>query len=1169
MISITLKNKAIAGIVIFLLFSFGNPTAAFSQSARRIVSSTPAANSIIGSPSAPIVIDFDRAVELSTNYQDYVWISGNYYGYYLHKGELLARGFQIDLQNDGKRLVLTLPFETAFADGENIVVVLHPLFFNDQNDGAPVRLHFRVMTKAGIASTGFTTINLQLDSIAVQPVKAVAANLDNDEFLELAIVSATNSVISIFDNKEKELVNVFSDSILVTNALNANKLLTPLDIAAADFNHDGNMDLIVPFRDSNTAVLLWGSDGNEPKFSSENVERITNTGILPQAVKPVDFNSDGWMDLLVVARAENRVYILQNTADTVNAQSPTFTRFQKDLLTSEGPVIVTSGDFNADGFVDFATANIARRDISVFLQNIGGFGSAKVVQLPFRPVDIQALNMRITSNPSQPEFMEIAVLSSDVPYFGKTSTNEIAGTQLTLFEWDEVGETYVKYDSVQLQDQALSFDVADLNGDFRQADSSRDHLLDIALSSFRGNRIDYVFNDGGNIGEVREIKPIDSPLSILAADLNQDGIEDLIYTGYYSGELVYLRSFGLPKKVLEHDFGDTFAKTCNDLIKEFDFESPNSVTATIEWENVADTAYFKVLPLSADSVELDPASFDIFAHRPNLFYLEFCPPDTGAYETTIIIKTNLDEGEQHSQLRLKGRGTEINFLYTPTSLLFPVTPPDTSVSTIYLKIENAANDTLFLNRLWREPGLPEITQEVDFFTVLPFSRDSISFTFNPSAEGDYYDTLYVASNAPDYPLVKIPIFGRSTRNDIIYLLNPDTLLTAIEDVEFTVFLEILDPDSEEAQVQFRIEDNPGWMQLSKNKLSGQPGEGDTSATFTIITSKLHVRTEHRRTIVVQPVNDPPYFIYMPDTTIRENVPFEVYICATDDEDSTLTVGVVEEDLNSKSLFDPARDTGVKPSFTLDGRNCGLFRWTPSFGKAGKDFQVTFWVEDEDFHGDTRIEDQIYMHVYRAKPDLVLTDLKFSEPQYSLGQVATITAIFQLENAPVLASEIYSTQIAQDQFVLQTMSFQGPQGIGFIDSVTAILPLSRTGRYNFEAFVDSDSRINELDESNNKMQIELNVDVGNLKVHPNPFSPNDDGINDFVQFDLTELVRTTPYVEIFTVKGNLVTKLDYSGGNTIQWSGRDSHGRDALPGVYLYIVHNENKEIGYGYVVLAR
>lgn len=94
MISITLKNKAIAGIVIFLLFSFGNPTAAFSQSARRIVSSTPAANSIIGSPSAPIVIDFDRAVELSTNYQDYVWISGNYYGYYLHKGELLARVFR-------------------------------------------------------------------------------------------------------------------------------------------------------------------------------------------------------------------------------------------------------------------------------------------------------------------------------------------------------------------------------------------------------------------------------------------------------------------------------------------------------------------------------------------------------------------------------------------------------------------------------------------------------------------------------------------------------------------------------------------------------------------------------------------------------------------------------------------------------------------------------------------------------------------------------------------------------------------------------------------------------------------------------------------------------------------------------------------------------------------
>ncbi|KAA3656023.1 MAG: hypothetical protein DWQ10_16335, partial [Calditrichaeota bacterium] len=559
------KHKNLgASLLYVLLINLFFCAVAFAQGPRQILSSTPAANSVIASASDPITIEFDSTVQLSQNYENYVWITGNYYGYYLQPGNLTADGYKIDLKNDGKTLVLSLPFETAFADGEDIVVAIHPFFFADQNDFVPVRLQFRVVTKAGIASTGFTTVNLQMDPIAVQPVKAVAANLDDDEFLELAIVSATNSIISIFDNKDKVLENVFADSILATSALDAEKLLTPLDIAAADFDMDGNLDLVVPFRDSNTAILLWGSAGPSPNFSAANVERIINVGILPQAVKPVDYNSDGLMDLLVVARAENRVYILENTA---GSRSNTFTRVQKDLLANEGPVIVTTGDFNADGYIDFATANIARRDISIFMQNTGGFGSAKVVQLPFRPLDIQALNMRVVPNPSQTEFLELAVLSSDVPYFGKANANEIAGTQLTLFEWDDSGQTFVKYDSVQLQDQALSFDVADLNGDFRETDEVRDHLLDIALSSFRGNRIDYVFNDEGNIGEVREIKPIDSPLSIIAADLNQDGIEDLIYTGYYSGELVYLRSFGLPEKVLGHDFGDTFIDSCKELIR--------------------------------------------------------------------------------------------------------------------------------------------------------------------------------------------------------------------------------------------------------------------------------------------------------------------------------------------------------------------------------------------------------------------------------------------------------------------------------------------------------------------------------------------------------------------------------------------------------------------------
>ncbi len=1159
-LSLKLAAFAVLSLVCFQIAS--------AQSARRILRSKPAQHSIVASAGEPIEITLNREFQRSENFENYIWIVGNYYGYYLKPGEITLQGFTLETINANTTLKITLPFETSFADGEDISVLFHPNFFDDGNDGAPVRLNFRVMTKAGISSTGFNTINLQLDPVAVQPVKAVAANLDDDEFLEIALVSSMNSIISIFDNKNKDLSLVYSDSVLATSALDAKKLLTPLDIAAADFNRDGFMDLVVPFKDSRTVILLWGSSGETPSFDANKVERISNAGILPHAVKPVDYNTDGWIDLLVVSRGEDRVYIFENNK---GQGSETFSRVQKDLITSEGPVIVTTGDFNADGFIDFATANIARRNVSVFTQNIGGFGSAKVVQLPFRPVDIQALNMRQPANPDQTDYLEIAVLSSDVPYFGKTrnsGTGTAAGTQLTLFEWNRRGETFVKYDSVQLQDQALSFDVADLNGDFREKDDIRDHLLDIALSSFRGNRIDYVFNSNGKIGNIQEVKPIDSPLSILAADLNQDGIEDLVYTGYYTGELVYLRSFGLPKQTFDHNFGDTFTHTCKVVYKEFSLDSPNSVKAELKWGDFADTTFFSVTPLTADSLPQDPANFDIIAHKPNLFLLEFCPGDTGFYRTTLDIVTVLDEGEDHSTLTLIGRGTEIELTFEPDSLIFPVTPPDT-FSTTFVNINNTVNDTLFLYRIWRQPAIAEITQDKTELMVLPFSEDSIAFTFAPKDEGDYHDRIFITSNDPDNPQVEIPVYGKSTRNDTIYLHNPEILLTATEDEPFEVLLEISDPDSEESQVLFRIEDNPAWMQLSKNKLSGLAQEGDTTAHFKIITTKLHVRSEHQRTIVVEPVNDAPYFIYMPDTTIKENVLFEFEICATDDEDSTLTVGVVEEDLNSPSLFDPERDNGEPPSFHLTGRNCAVFRWVPPFGKAGNDFQVTFWVEDEEFRGETRIEAQMYMHVYRAKPDLILTDFRFAEPIYSLGQTAQLTATFELVNAPILATEKFSAQIAQGFRLLNSVEFSGPLSIGFADSVTGTLYLDRTGEFIFEAFVDSDKRIVEVDEFNNQAQISMDVDIGNLSVHPNPFSPNGDGINDVLYFDLTQLVRMQPKVEIFTLRGQLLQKLEYAGGNSIAWNGKDSRGREMIPGVYLWIVHNDNKEIGHGYVVLAR
>lgn len=78
------------------------------------------------------------------------------------------------------------------------------------------------------------------------------------------------------------------------------------------------------------------------------------------------------------------------------------------------------------------------------------------------------------------------------------------------------------------------------------------------------------------------------------------------------------------------------------------------------------------------------------------------------------------------------------------------------------------------------------------------------------------------------------------------------------------------------------------------------------------------------------------------------------------------------------------------------------------------------------------------------------------------------------------------------------------------------------------------------------------------VLPNPFTPNNDGINDIATISYTLLKAKKPVnveISIYDLYGNLVRTLysskDLAGNNAINWDGTDQKGRRLLPGVYIY------------------
>ncbi len=88
----------------------------------------------------------------------------------------------------------------------------------------------------------------------------------------------------------------------------------------------------------------------------------------------------------------------------------------------------------------------------------------------------------------------------------------------------------------------------------------------------------------------------------------------------------------------------------------------------------------------------------------------------------------------------------------------------------------------------------------------------------------------------------------------------------------------------------------------------------------------------------------------------------------------------------------------------------------------------------------------------------------------------------------------------------------------------------------------------------------------FEVIPNPFTPNDDGYNDWTEFRNGEGIPENWTISIMDRTGRLIKHL--RRGEKV-WNGMDDSGQLALPGIYLYIVFDGKQAIHRGLIQLVR
>jgi len=141
-----------------------------------------------------------------------------------------------------------------------------------------------------------------------------------------------------------------------------------LAVITADLNGDGKLDLAVADAGSNTVMVLLGNgDGT---FGAPTTMPVGNE---PEALVAGDFNNDGKLDLAVanfnctslipLNCGQGTVTILLGNGDG------TFTQASGSPYTAgKGPVSIAAADFNGDGKLDIAVANLTDGTVSIFLQ---------------------------------------------------------------------------------------------------------------------------------------------------------------------------------------------------------------------------------------------------------------------------------------------------------------------------------------------------------------------------------------------------------------------------------------------------------------------------------------------------------------------------------------------------------------------------------------------------------------------------------------------------------------------------------------------------------------------------------------------------------------------------------------------------------------------------------
>jgi hypothetical protein len=318
------------------------------------------------------------------------------------------------------------------------------------------------------------------------PKGIVVGHFTSSGNLDLAVTNFASNTVSVLLGNGDGTFQAKKDTAVGSG---------PIGIAVSDFNNDGNSDLVVTNSTDpagTVSVLLGQGNGS---FSTQVAYAVNST---PVSVAVGDFNGDGVMDLVVAnnnTNANQVTVLLGNANGTFGAKA--------SLPVSSNAVSVAVADFNGDGKLDIAVADQSGNTgntVSILLGNGDGTFQSHVEYF----------------TAASPNGVVVGDFNGD----GKLDLAVSAGKGNTVSVlWGMGDGTFVGQVNAGSGDIPLAVAAGDFNGDGK---------LDLVTANSGRNTVSVILNNGNETFQARTDYPAGTgPFSVAAGDFTSNGILDL------------------------------------------------------------------------------------------------------------------------------------------------------------------------------------------------------------------------------------------------------------------------------------------------------------------------------------------------------------------------------------------------------------------------------------------------------------------------------------------------------------------------------------------------------------------------------------------------------------------------------------------------------------------